>query len=146
MQWQQEKPGWKSRWQIPRCRRCSQRRRSALERPLSSGMRPGFSIPVWAFPCYKTSGKSHHPSASPSVSSLVKWAKKQPPNFTVGGGQGNPLQYPCLENLMDKGAWWAADHRVEKSQTQPKQLCVCVCVCVCVCTLLLMRYCQWLII
>ena len=107
MQWQQGKAGRKSRWQIPRCRRCSQRRRSALERPLSSGMRPGFSIPVWAFPCYKTSGKSHHLSASPSVSSLVKWAKKQPPNFTVGGGQGNPLQYPCLENPMDKGAWWA---------------------------------------
>ena len=24
-----------------------------------------------------------------------------------GGGHGNPLQYSCLENLMDKGAWWA---------------------------------------
>ena len=70
-------------------------------------MRPGFSIPVWAFLCYKTSRKSHHLSASPPVSSLVKWAKKQPPNFTVGGGQGNPLQYPCLENSMDRGAWWA---------------------------------------
>ena len=70
-------------------------------------MRPGFSIPVWAFLCYKTSRKSHHLSASPPVSSLVKWAKKQPPNFTVGGGQGNLLQYPCLENSMDRGAWWA---------------------------------------
>ena len=30
---------------------------------------------------------------------------------------GNPLQYPCLENLMDRGAWWAAVHGVAKSWT-----------------------------
>ena len=30
-----------------------------------------------------------------------------------GGGHGNPLQYSCLENLMDRGAWWAPwDHRI----------------------------------
>ena len=34
-----------------------------------------------------------------------------------GGGYGNPLQYSCLENPMDKGAWWATVHRVTKSQT-----------------------------
>ena len=34
-----------------------------------------------------------------------------------GGGQGNPLQYSCLETLMDRGAWRAIVHRVEKSQT-----------------------------
>ena len=39
-----------------------------------------------------------------------------------GGGHGNPLQYSCLENLMDRGAWWATVHRVAKSQTQMKQL------------------------
>ena len=32
-----------------------------------------------------------------------------------GGGHSNPLQYPCLENLMDRGAWWATVHRVAKS-------------------------------
>ena len=32
-----------------------------------------------------------------------------------GEGNGNPLQYPCLENLMDRGAWWAAVHEVAKS-------------------------------
>ena len=32
-------------------------------------------------------------------------------------GNGNPLQYACLENPMDRGAWWAAIHRVAKSQT-----------------------------
>ena len=30
----------------------------------------------------------------------------------------NPLQYSCLENSMDKGAWWATVHRVAKSQTR----------------------------
>ena len=37
-----------------------------------------------------------------------------------GGGHGNPLQYPCLENPMDRGAWWATVHRITKSQTQLK--------------------------
>ena len=32
-----------------------------------------------------------------------------------GEGNGDPLQYPCLENLMDRGAWWAAVHRVAES-------------------------------
>ena len=39
-----------------------------------------------------------------------------------GGGHGNPLQYSCLENPMDRGAWRATVHRVSKSQTQLKQL------------------------
>ena len=34
-----------------------------------------------------------------------------------GGGNGNPLQYPCLENPTDRGAWWAAVHGVEESRT-----------------------------
>ena len=37
-----------------------------------------------------------------------------------GGGHGNPLQYSCLENPMDKGACQATVHRVTKSQTQLK--------------------------
>ena len=35
-----------------------------------------------------------------------------------GGGRGNPLQYSCLENPMDRGAWHAAVHVVAKSRTQ----------------------------
>ena len=38
------------------------------------------------------------------------------------GGHGNPLQYSCLENPMDRGAWQATVHRITKSQTQLKQL------------------------
>ena len=33
-----------------------------------------------------------------------------------GEGNGNPLQYSCLENLMDRGVWWAVLHGVTKSQ------------------------------
>ena len=39
-----------------------------------------------------------------------------------GEGHGNPLQYSCLENLMDRGAWKATVHRVTKSRAQLKQL------------------------
>ena len=35
-----------------------------------------------------------------------------------GEGNGNPLQYSCLENPMDRGAWWATVHGVAKSQTR----------------------------
>ena len=35
-----------------------------------------------------------------------------------GGGHGNPLQYSCLENPTDRGAWWATVHGVGKSQTR----------------------------
>ena len=37
-----------------------------------------------------------------------------------GEGNGNPLQYSCLENLMDRGPWLATVHGVVKSQTQLK--------------------------
>ena len=34
-----------------------------------------------------------------------------------GGGHGNPLQYSCLENPMERGAWWATVHRVAELDT-----------------------------
>ena len=39
-----------------------------------------------------------------------------------GGGHGNTLQYSCLENPVDKGAWQVTVHRITKSQTRLKQL------------------------
>jgi len=39
----------------------------------------------------------------------------------IGEGNGNPLQYPCLENHRDCGAWWAAIYGVTQSQTRLKQ-------------------------
>ena len=41
---------------------------------------------------------------------------------TPGGGHGNPLQYPCLENPMDRGAWQAITQQVTNSWTWLKQL------------------------
>ena len=38
------------------------------------------------------------------------------------GGNGNPLQYSCLENPVDRGAWWAAISGVAQSWTQLKRL------------------------
>ena len=39
-----------------------------------------------------------------------------------GGGHGNRLQYSCLENPMERGAWQATVHNVTKSQTRLKRL------------------------
>ena len=39
-----------------------------------------------------------------------------------GKGNGNPLQYSCVENPMDGGAWWATVHRVAKSWTRLSNL------------------------
>ena len=36
---------------------------------------------------------------------------------SLGKGNGNPLQYYCLEDSMDRGGWWATVHRVRKSWT-----------------------------
>ena len=57
------------------------------------------------------------------VAQMVK-KKKKPPAMQEGwedplaGGHGNPLQYSCLENSMDRGAWWATVHGVAKSRTR----------------------------
>ena len=44
---------------------------------------------------------------------LISYASK-----VIGEGNGTPLQYSCLENPMDGGAWWATVHGVAKSQTR----------------------------
>ena len=43
------------------------------------------------------------------------WVERSP-----GKGHGNPFQYSCLKNPMERGAWQATVHRVEESQTQLK--------------------------
>ena len=48
-----------------------------------------------------------------------------------GGGHGNPLQYSCLENPMDRGAWWATIHRVAKSWIGMRQLSTHIYLCIC---------------
>ena len=46
----------------------------------------------------------------------------------TGVGNGNPLQYSCLENPVDRGAWWAAVHGVAKNRTWLKQLSMPACI------------------
>ena len=46
------------------------------------------------------------------VASIPGWGR------SPGVGSGDPLQYSCLENPMDRGVWWATVHGVTKSQTQ----------------------------
>ena len=48
--------------------------------------------------------------------SMHRWGR------SPGGGHGNPLQYSCLENPMDGGAWWSTFYGVTKSQIWQKQL------------------------
>ena len=45
----------------------------------------------------------------------------------VGEGNGNPLHCSCLENPMDRGAWWAAVHGIAQSQTRLKRLSMHAC-------------------
>ena len=52
-------------------------------------------------------------------SSLITGSGRSP-----GGEHGNPLQYSCLENPMDRGAWQATDHGVTKSWIQLKRLSI----------------------
>ena len=52
------------------------------------------------------------PACSAEDPGLIPGSGRSP-----GEGNGNPLQYSCLENPMDGGAWQATTHRVAKSQT-----------------------------
>ena len=63
----------------------------------------------------------HQPYSSVSKESACSagdWSLIPGLERSPGEGNGDPLQDPCLENLMDRGAWWAAVHGVTKSQAQ----------------------------
>ena len=52
-----------------------------------------------------------------------------------GEGNGNPLQYSCLKNSADGGAWQATVHGVTKNRTRLERLhdvCVCIYICICI--------------
>ena len=59
---------------------------------------------------------------------MAQWVKNPPARAedvgsisglgrSPGGGDGDPLQYSCLENSMDRGGWWTTVHEVTKSWT-----------------------------
>ena len=61
--------------------------------------------------------KGYHPGGSDGKESACN-ARDPGLGRSRGEGNGNPLQYSCLENSMDRGAWQATVHGVTKSQTQ----------------------------
>ena len=61
-----------------------------------------------SFPCSSVSKESASSAGDPgSISGLGRSLRE---------GNGKPLQYPCLENVMDRGAWWTAVHGFTKSR------------------------------
>ena len=53
----------------------------------------------------------------PAMQESCRWHRSIPRlGRSPGAGNGNPLQYSCLENPMDRGAWWATVHGVTESQ------------------------------
>ena len=71
-------------------------------------------LPRWCFPVVK---KIPANTGDIRDMGLIPGLERFP-----GGGHGNPLQYSCLENPMDRGAWWATVHGVAKSKTRLKRL------------------------
>ena len=94
-------------------------------------MNPGLPQCLQSFPGLSLSHSLSYFRAS-LVAQLVKKKKKKKKTAcnagnsgsipglgrSPGGGHANPLQYSCLENLMDRGAWRTTVHGVTKSQTQ----------------------------
>ena len=93
---------------------------------------------VWCLSCPKRGGGGYPliltlQGFAPLLASLVAHMVKNLPAMqetqvwflgwedALEKGNGNPLQYTCLENPMDREAWWVRVHRVAKSQTRPKE-------------------------
>ena len=58
----------------------------------------------------------------PTANIILNGEKLKASPLKSGEGNGNPLQYSCLENPRDRGAWWAAIYGVTQSQRQLKKL------------------------
>ena len=87
---------------------------------LEKAMAPHSSTLAWKIPWTEGPGRLHSP-----------WGRKESDtterlhfHFSLsctGEGNGHPLQYSCLENPRDRGAWWAAVYGVTQSWTRLKQ-------------------------
>ena len=75
------------------------------------------SIPLWASQVVPSGKEPAHQSRRHKRCGFDPWVGKTP-----GGGSGNPLQYSCLENPMDRGPFWTTVHRVTESQAGLKWL------------------------
>ena len=95
-----------------------------LKRPfISQNMIHFFSVAIhrWAVPdclsqkCFNSACSSVGKESGCNAGDLgsIPGSERSP-----GGGNGNPLEYSCLENPMDRGAWWAVIHGVTTSWTR----------------------------
>ena len=94
---------------------------NSLLRHLYGGVCGPFNVRVWSLEDFPGGSVVNNPPANAEDAgntSLIPGFGRSP-----GGGYGNPLQYSCLENPMDRGAWWATVHGfVESDMT--KQLSI----------------------
>ena len=67
--------------------------------------------------CFPGGSDSKESACNPGDSGLIRESGR-----SLGEGNGNPLHYSCLENPMDRGAWWATVHSIAKSQTWLSQV------------------------
>ena len=67
---------------------------------------------------YMTTGKTIALTIQTFVKKVMSLLFNMLSRLVIGEGNGTPLQYSCLENPMDGGAWWAAVLGVAKSRTQ----------------------------
>ena len=96
----------------------------------SPGDLPDPGVKPWS-PILQADALPSEPQGSPNVSYTVAQIVKNLPAMpevwvrlgrSPGERNGNPLQYSCLKNSTDRGAWWATVHGVTKSQTRLRQL------------------------
>ena len=107
---QKQKTGLQSA--VDKAEKCNTKRSPALDRgwifPRYIWYKPSLARP--AFPCSSVGKEFACSTEDPgSIPGLGR---------SPGEGNGNPLQYPCLENLMDRGTWWIAVHGVAKSRAR----------------------------
>ena len=74
-------------------------------------------VHVTGLPQWLSGKESAYNAGESGDSGLIPRSGRSP-----GGGNGNPLQYSCLENSMDRGPWGATVHGVAQSRIQLKQL------------------------
>ena len=101
---------------------CGARMNSASQLPPSADCTSSESLSLR--PCPQTGGANGKESAlrCRRCREARVWSLDQ--EDPLEWGHDNPLQYSCLENLLDRGAWWAIVRRVTKSQTRLKRLSI----------------------